>query len=47
MKKIIAKDSMTGKVEMEFESMEDLRKEWPSAEIVSTEEYEDYTVVYC
>lgn len=47
MKKIIAKDSMTGEFEKEFESMEALRKEWPSAEIVSTEEYEDYTVVYC
>jgi hypothetical protein len=47
MKKIIARDSRTGEFEAEFESMEALRKEWPGAEIVCTEEHEDYTVVYC
>lgn len=44
---VFAHCSMTGKFEGAFESMEDLRKVWPGAEIVCTEEHDGYTVVYC
>lgn len=44
---VIAKCSHTGKFERAFGSMEDLRKEWPSAEIVGIDEHKGYTVVYC
>ena len=46
-KKIIAKCSHTGEFEASFESMEALRKAWPSAEITCVEEHDGYTVVYC
>jgi len=39
---------MTGEFLGAFESMASLRKVWPSAEIVSTEEQDDGTIlVYC
>lgn len=44
---IIAKCNMTLKNLGEFESMEDFRKEYPSAEITCTEEHDGFTVVYC
>lgn len=44
---VIAKCSMRGTFERSFASMEDLRKVWPGAEIVSIEEHDGYTVVYC
>ena len=44
---IVAKDSDTGDYLRKFHTMEELRKIWPSAEIVGTEETEDCTVVYC
>lgn len=45
--KVLAYDSMTGRFEAAFESMEQLRQVWPSAEIVSTEECDGYVKVYC
>lgn len=45
--KVFAYDSMTGKFEAAFESMEQLRQVWPSAEIVNTVECDGYTKVYC
>ena len=45
--KVIAFCSMTGRFEGAFESMEELRKVWPGAEIVSTEDCGDYIKVYC
>ena len=45
--KVFAYDSMTGKFEGAFESMEALRKCWPSAEIVCIEECDGCTKVYC
>lgn len=45
--KVIAYCSMTGKFEGAFESMDQLRKVWPSAEIVSVEDCGDYIKVYC
>lgn len=44
---VIAKCSHTEKFERSFTSMEELRKVWPSVEIVCTEEHNGYTVVYC
>lgn len=45
---VFARDSMTGEFLGAFESMADLRKAWPGAEIVSTEEQDDgTTLVYC
>ena len=45
---IFARDSMTGEFLAAFASMADLRKTWPGAEIVGTEEQADgTTVVYC
>ena len=44
---IVAKDSDTGDYLRKFHTMEELRKMWPSAEIVGTEEQEDCIVVYC
>lgn len=45
---VFARDSMTGEFLAAFESMDDLRKTWPGAEIVSTEEQDDGTIlVYC
>ena len=46
MKKIIAKDNYTGEVEGEFDSMEDFRAAYPSAEITCIEETESATIVY-
>lgn len=46
MKKIIAKDNYTGEVEGEFESMEEFRTAYPSAEITCIEETENATIVY-
>ena len=45
--KVIAYDSMTGEFEAAFESMEQLRKVWPGAEIVCIEECDGYIKVYC
>lgn len=45
--KVMAYCSMTGEFEGAFESMEELRKVWPSAEIVCTEDCGDYIKVYC
>lgn len=45
--KVHAHCSMTGKFERAFESMEALRKCWPSAEIVCIEECDGYIKVYC
>lgn len=44
---IVAKDSDTGDYLRKFHSIQELRKIWPSAEIVGTEELEDCIVVYC
>lgn len=44
---IVAKDSDTGDYLRKFHSIEELRRIWPSAEIVSTEEYDHHIVVYC
>ena len=45
---VFARDSMTGEFLGAFESMDGLRKAWPGAEIVSTEEQDDGTIlVYC
>ena len=44
---VIAKCSMRGTFEQSFASMKDLRKVWPGAEIVRTEEHDGYTIVYC
>ena len=44
---IVAKDSDTGDYLRKFHTMEELRKVWPSAEIVGKEEQEDCIVVYC
>ena len=44
---IVAKDSYTGDYLRKFHTMEELRKTWPSAEIVGREEQEDCIVVYC
>lgn len=42
---VFARDSMTGKLLGAFESMDGLRKAWPGAEIVSTEEQDDGTIL--
>ena len=45
---VFARDSVTGEFLGAFESMDGLRKAWPGAEIVSTEEQDDGTIlVYC
>ena len=44
---VIAKCSDTGKFERTFGSMAELRKVWPSAEIVGVDEHKGFTVVYC
>ena len=44
--KVLAYCSHTGEFEAAFESMEQLRKVWPGAEIVCTEECDGYTKVY-
>ena len=44
---IVAKDSDTGDYLRKFHTMEELRKIWPSAEIVCTEECDGYIKVYC
>ena len=44
---IVAKDSDTGDYLRKFHTKEELKKAWPSAEIVGTEENEDCIVVYC
>ena len=46
-KRVIAWDGDTGDYLRHFDSMEELRELWPSAEIVSKEEYDTYIVVYC
>lgn len=46
MKKIIAKDNYTGEVEGEFNSMEEFRAAYPSAEITCIEETENSIIVY-
>ena len=46
MKKIIAKDNYTLETEGEFDSMEEFRKAFPSAEITAIEETEDYIIIY-
>lgn len=47
MKKIIAKDNYTLEVLGEFDSMEEFRKAYPSAEITATEETENALIIYC
>lgn len=44
---IVAKDSDTGDYLRKFHTMDELRKIWPGAEIIGTEENEDCTIVYC
>ena len=46
MKKIIAKDNYTLETEGEFNSMEEYRKAFPSAEITMVEETEDAIIVW-
>ena len=46
MKKIIAKDNYTLETEGEFDSMEEFRIAFPSAEITSIEETDDAIIVY-
>lgn len=45
--KVIAYCNMTGRFEGAFESMEQLRQVWPSAEITCIEECDGYIKVYC
>lgn len=46
MTKIIAKDNYTLEVEGEFDSMEDFRRAFPSAEITCIETTADAIIVY-
>ena len=46
-KVIVARDSDTGEYLRKFNSIEELREIWPSAEIVSVEENHNHIVVYC
>ena len=46
-KVIVARDSFTEEYLRKFHSLEELREIWPSAEIVSIEEYDHHIVVYC
>lgn len=47
MKKIIARDNHTLKLEGEFNSMEEFWDKYPSAEITATEETDTTIIIYC
>jgi hypothetical protein len=47
MKKIIAKDNHTLKLDGEFNSMEEFWATFPSAEITATEETDTAIIIYC
>lgn len=44
---IVARDSDTGEYLRKFNSMDELREVWPSAEITCIEENHNHIVVYC